>query len=359
VLGYKDPKKGKDLYLTIDVRIQKVCDKALEGKTGAAIVMDPDTGQILALSSSPSYDPNVFVRPEESEERTRLLKDSSQRPLFNRAVSGIYPPGSVFKIVVSSAALQLARLNTQTKFNCTGTFVLGRGQFDCWKEGGHGQQNVIEALMNSCNVFFYNAGRGLGVDNIEEFSRMFGFGKKTGIDLPDEAKGMVPGRAWKKAHKKDSWYEGDTVNYSIGQGYLLVTPIQVLEMMSVMANKGSLARPYIVNRVDTDEIGKTELHNIGLSESTIRTVREGLYRVVSSEGGTGKRAKLQGVAMAGKTGTAQNPQGRTHAWFTGFAPFDDAKVCVVVFLEHGGKGGLEPSEIAKEIFEEARRRGYL
>jgi penicillin-binding protein 2 len=213
--------------------------------------------------------------------------------------------------------------------------------------------------MNSCNVFFYNTARALGVDNIEYFANAFGFGKRTGIDLPDEAKGVVPGRLWKKVHRKDGWYEGDTINYAIGQGYLLVTPMQVLDMTSAIANNGSLVRPYVVSSVDSKDVAVHERRNVGLSDGVIRMVREGMYKVVNSENGTGKRAKLEGVAVAGKTGTAQNPLGRTHAWFTGFTPLDKAKICLVVFLEHGGKGGLEPSEIAKEIFEEARKRGYF
>jgi penicillin-binding protein 2 len=359
VLGYKDPIKGKDLRLTIDIGLQKLCDKALEGKSGAAIVMNPNTGEVLALSSSPSYDPNIFIKAEESGQRLKLLRDKSQYPLLNRAISGIYPPGSIFKIVVASAALQLNKINSQTHFNCTGTYVLGKGKFDCWKEGGHGDQNVTDALMNSCNVFFYNTGRATGVDNIEHFARMFGFGARTGIDLPDEAKGVVPGRMWKRSQKKDSWYEGDTINYTIGQGYLLVTPIQALEMVALIANRGSIVKPYIVNRVGSQEPVKQERRGAGIKEGVISTIREGMYRVVNTENGTGKRARLQGMAAAGKTGTAQNPQGRTHAWFVGFAPFGDPRICLVVFLEHGGKGGLEPSEIAKEIFEEARKRGYI
>jgi penicillin-binding protein 2 len=359
VLGYKDPIKGKDLRLTIDIGLQKLCDKALEGKSGAAIVMNPNTGEVLALSSSPSYDPNIFIKAEESGQRLKLLRDKSQYPLLNRAISGIYPPGSIFKIVVASAALQLNKINSQTHFNCTGTYVLGKGKFDCWKEGGHGDQNVTDALMNSCNVFFYNTGRATGVDNIEHFARMFGFGARTGIDLPDEAIGVVPGRMWKRSQKKDSWYEGDTINYTIGQGYLLVTPIQALEMVALIANRGSIVKPYIVNRVGSQEPVKQERRGAGIKEGVISTIREGMYRVVNTENGTGKRARLQGMAAAGKTGTAQNPQGRTHAWFVGFAPFGDPRICLVVFLEHGGKGGLEPSEIAKEIFEEARKRGYI
>ncbi|MDP3791454.1 MAG: penicillin-binding protein 2 [Candidatus Omnitrophota bacterium] len=375
VLGYKEPRKGKDLYLTIDLNLQKVCDKALEDKSGAIMVMDPGTGEVLALSSSPSYDPNIFIKPEGSSERLKLLKDKMRRPLLNRAISGAYPPGSIFKIVVASAALQIKRINTRTHFNCTGTYILGRGRFDCWKELGHGPQDVVNAIMNSCNVFFYNIGRAVGVDNIENFAHIFGFGKKTGIDLPDEVKGVAPGRLWKKLHKKDVWYEGDTVNYAIGQGYVLVTPVQILDMTAIIANKGSIVKPYIVKRIDTRDLMPAERKPAGLNSGVIKTVREGMYKVVNAEFGTGKRAKIEGVAIAGKTGTAQNPQGRTHAWFTGFAPFDpstslrvngersrtidNSRICVVVFLEHGGKGGMEPSEIAKDIFEEAKNRGYL
>lgn len=355
-LGFKEPVKGKDLYLTIDMRLQELCDKLLEGKPGAIVAMDPATGEVLALSSSPAFDPNIFIRPDFSTRRKRLLRDANH-PLFNRAVSGLYPPGSVFKIVVASGALETGSIRTRTRFNCTGTYTLGRGSFNCWKEGGHGSQNVTEGLMNSCNIFFYNTGRALGVDNIENFAKVFGFGARTGIDLPDEAKGTVPGRLWKRIKAKDGWYEGDTVNYAIGQGYLMVTPIQVLDMMTVMADKGSIVRPYMVKKIGGEDISGTYKRNVNLSADTMKIVREGLYKVVNSEGGTGKRAKVEGMAVAGKTGTAENPWGRTHAWFSGFAPFDGAKICVVVFLEHGGKGGVEPAEMAGEIFKKAKEIG--
>lgn len=358
-LGFKEPAKGKDLYLTIDINLQAACDKLLEEKNGAIVVMEPDTGEVLALSSSPSFDPNIFIRPDMSEERLALIKDKRNRPLLNRAISAVYPPGSVFKIVIASGALEMRRINSGTRFNCGGAYTLGRRDFQCWKEGGHGPQNVIEGLMNSCNVFFYNTGRALGADNIESFAKLFGFGKKTGLDLPDEARGIVPGRAWKRVSKNDNWYEGDTVNYSIGQGYLLVTPVQVLDMTAVMANKGSMVRPHLVKKIDTAEVAVKNKEKINLNKNTIKLVREGLYKVINSESGTGKRAKAEGVAAAGKTGTAQNPLGKTHAWFSGFAPFDGARICLVVFLEHGGKGGLEPSDMAKSVFEAAKARGYL
>ena len=358
-LGLKEPINGKDLYLTIDINLQSACDKALEGKSGAIIVMNPNTGEVLALSSEPGFDPNVFVRPEDSLERVRLIRDKRMYPLLNRAISGVYQPGSIFKIIVALAALETGLIDRQTRFNCSGSFTLGSGKFACWKEGGHNSQNVVDALMNSCNVFFYNTGRTIGVDHIEAFAKVFGFGRPTGIDLPDEAKGIVPGRFWKKVIKKDNWYEGDTVNYAIGQGYLLVTPIQVLEMISQVANNGTTVRPYVVKRIDSVDIKPASRHDLNLSVSAMRIVRDGLYKVVNAENGTGKRAKLEDVVVGGKTGTSQNPGGRTHAWFAGFAPFSGAKISLVIFLEHGGKGGLESSIIAKEIFEAAKSGGYL
>lgn len=358
-LGLKEPVRGRDLYLTIDIKLQSVCDKALEGKRGAIIIMNPDSGEVLALSSAPGFDPNIFVRPEGSSERVRLVKDKKMYPLLNRAISGIYQPGSVFKIVVAMAALDMARIDRQTRFICPGYFNLGTGRFACWKEGGHDSQNVVDALMNSCNVFFYNTGRALGIDNIEYFAKIFGFGKVTGIDLPAEAKGVVPGRSWKRSLKKDGWYEGDTVNLAIGQGYILVTPIQVLEMMSIVATGGKVVKPHVVKRIDNFEVNPASSHSLNFRNNSMKIVRDGLYKVVNAENGTGRRAKLDGVIIGGKTGTAENVETRTHAWFSGFAPFDDAKMSLVVFLEHGGKGGMEPSEIAKEIFAVAKSKGYL
>jgi penicillin-binding protein 2 len=278
---------------------------------------------------------------------------------LNRAISGLYPPGSIFKIVTSAAALEAGRTTYYTRFFCDGSFTLGRSRFECWKEGGHGSQNITEALMNSCNVFFYNAGRSAGVDNIETFAKIFGFGRRTGIDLPDESAGIVPGRLWKRLYRRDNWYEGETISYAIGQGYLMVTPIQVVEMTAAIANKGSVARPHVVRRIDKTEIAPAGRRDLGLRGDTVKRIREGLYKVVNGESGTGRRAHIEGAAAAGKTGTAQNPLGRTHAWFTGFIPYEDPRICLVVFLEHGGKGGAEPSEMAKAIFEAAKKKGYF
>lgn len=359
VLGMKEPSCGRDLDLTIDVNLQLACDRMLGGRRGAVVVMDPNTGEVLALSSHPTFDPNIFVEAGTSRERMKLIRDRRGRPLSDRAISGLYPPGSVFKIVTASAAIERGKVNDLTTFVCGGSYALGRARFDCWKEGGHGPQTITDALMNSCNVFFYNAGRKAGVDAIEHYAKAYGFGNLTGIDLPDEVKGLVPGRVWKRQKKKDAWYEGETINYAIGQGYLTVTPIQVVCMMSAVANGGRVMRPFLVRKIDGMPASSTKGRRAGVSEAALKKIRDGLFKVMNGESGTGKRAKIEGVEMAGKTGTAQNSQGATHAWFSGYAPFDNPRICLVVFVENGGKGGLEASDVARGIFQEAKDRGYF
>ena len=359
VIGVKEPSGGKDVYLTVDKSIQLACDRLLGERKGSVIVMDPRSGEVLALASHPAFDPNIFIKPDASFQRLGLLRDKVGRPMSNRAISGLYPPGSVFKIVTAAAAIESKRIYRNTGFTCTGTYHLGKSTFDCWKKEGHGVQDVIGALKYSCNVFFYNTGRITGVDLIETYAKLFGYGRLTGIDLPDEVKGLAPGRSWKSAYKKSGWYDGETLNYAIGQGYLMVTPIQVLNMMAAVANNGNLVRPHVVKRMGDDFLPVDKPRHLGLKDNTLKLIRQGLYEVVNGEHGTGKRARVEGVTAAGKTGTAENPLGATHAWFSGFAPFDDPKICVVVFLEHGGKGGLEPAGIAGGIFEEAGKRGYL
>lgn len=359
IIGVKEPLAGRDLYLTIDIDLQSACDKLLGDRKGAICVLNPNTGEVLALASHPAFNPNVFVEPKSSDVRVKLLKDRVGRPMSNRAISGLYPPGSVFKVVTASAALETKKVNANTSFFCSGSYSLGKAKFGCWKAEGHGAQDVIQGFVNSCDVYFYSAGRLAGVDAIERYAKLFGYGKTTGIDLPDEVKGLAPGKDWKKRFRRNNWFEGDTVNYSIGQGYLLTTPMQVTVMMSVIANNGNLVRPYIVKKVGDVLMQADKPKHLGISQKTIDIISQGLYEVVNREDGTGKRAKAEGVAVAGKTGTAENSQGRTHAWFSGFAPYSDPKIALVVFLEHGGKGGAMPSEIARGIFEEARRKGYI
>ena len=315
LLGLREPVPGKDVWSTIDIRLQLLAEKLLEGKVGSIIVMDPRDGQIFAMASHPSYDPNIFVQPKEYAQRQRLLRDRS-KPFLNRAISGVYAPGSVFKIVTACAALETKKISRYTRFNCTGSYSLGGTVFRCWKEGGHGPQDITDAIKNSCNVFFYNTGKLLGADALESYALRFGFGKPTGVDLPEEAAGLVPGRLWKMIAKKETWYDGETINYAIGQGYLVVTPIQILRMTACIANGGKLVRPFVVKRIGSVEVGSPRLQDIELSADTVRIIKDGMFKVVNDDSGTGRRAKVEGMLICGKTGTAQNPHGTPHAWFT-------------------------------------------
>lgn len=358
VLGFKEPVAGKDIYLSVDIELQRFCDGLLEGRKGAIVVMAPKTGAIFAIASSPAYDPSIFIDPDKKRERNAVLNSSSY-PLLDRAISGAYPPGSVFKMVVASAALDSGKESDTTTFSCGGVFTMGRGRWKCWKDGGHGPQAIRDALKNSCNVFFYNTGVLIGVDLIEKYAHRFGFGQITHIDLPGEIPGILPGAAWKQRSLKEGWYKGDTVNYAIGQGYLLCTPVQILRMVSVFANGGYLVRPHIVDRIEDVSVASDERIDTGISQRTLEIVREGMWRVVNETGGTGVKAKLEGVAVAGKTGTAQTSRGKNHGWFAGFAPYEDARVAIVVFDEYGGKGGYYAAETAGKVLRKTKELGLL
>ena len=358
MLGVKEPIPGKDIHLTIDIKLQQLIDDMFDSYRGVAIVMDVNTGEILSLVSKPNFNPKVFVDKSNPAEVRRLLK-SPDYPMVNRALNGKYPPGSVFKVVVAAAALEKKKASRGIHLNCKGSYVLGKSVFRCWKKKGHGGQNLTQAIKNSCNVFFYQLGRIAGADNITDFSRRFGYGAATGIDLEGEASGLVPGRVWKMMAKREGWYEGDTLNFSIGQGYLLVTPIQVARMMAAVANGGKLVTPYLVKKIDFLDTSSPEPRPIKISPETIDLITEGLYGVVNEKGGTGRKARVEGLLVAGKTGTAQAGNRGTHAWFSGFAPVKNPKICVLVFLEHGGKGGLNAAKMAGDIFTEVRNQGHL
>jgi len=357
VLGYKDPVKGKDIYTTIDARLQKAAAEALEGNNGAVIIMNPGSGEILAIMSSPAYDSNAFVRSNKATVKHYI--DSKDRPLFNRAISGEYPPGSTFKAVVAQAALENKKMSADESLECTGAYNFSGQNFKCWKEGGHGYQNVKQAITHSCNVYFYKVGRMLGAEAIYKEADAFGFGRKSDIDLPYERPGLLPSPTWKAKNKKARWYDGDTVNFSVGQGFLLATPLQVLRMMSASAAGGRLARPYLVYKIEDFDVSSRYAETVDISSGVTKTIKDALRNVVADESGTGRKAAVTGVDIAGKTGTAQASKGRPHAWFTGFAPVKEPKVALVVLLEHGGKGGSNASMIAGKLFSVARDLGYL
>ncbi|NQT23104.1 MAG: penicillin-binding protein 2 [Candidatus Omnitrophica bacterium] len=360
LLHIKEPVPGKDVHLTIDLGLQKYCDEILDSKRGSIIAINPKNGEVLAITSKPNFDPSIFIKSGKKTDAIEILSNrSGEYPLLNRAISCSYPPGSIFKIVIMSAALETKKISALTSFECNGFFKLSKRRFRCWREEGHGIQAVEEALKNSCNVYFYQLGLQAGVENIARYAKKMGFGSSTGIDLPGEIGGLVPSSQWKRSAKKESWYPGDTVNYSIGQGYLLVTPIQVACMMSTVANGGYLIKPYIVESIGDIEIAEPKKIPVEFSDETIMLLRSSTKKVVNDKHGTGMKAKIKDIVVAGKTGTAQNPKGKAHGWFSGYAPFEDPEICVVVFIEYGGKGGVEASIFARKVIEKARERGLL
>ncbi|MFH0732745.1 MAG: penicillin-binding protein 2 [Candidatus Omnitrophota bacterium] len=359
-LGCKQPKKGKDIHLTIDTDLQNLASALLKDETGAFIVMEAKSGKILALASSPDFDPNIFVEPTRQKERIALLKEPAH-PIHNRAISAVYPPGSVFKVAVSDAALSSNKISKYTTFNCGGTYKLGRTRFHCWKKDGHGSMDITHALINSCNIFFYNTGRIIGPEIISQYAAKFKLGQLTGVDLPSEAKGVVPSPLWKRLNERDAWYAGDTLNFAIGQGFLLVTPIQILRMISFIANKGFAPTPYLVEKIEDVDLQHKISDNKASSEEKARyeIIHNALFGVVNEPNGTGQRAKVEGLAVCAKTGTAQSAGHESHAWFAGYLPEKEPKISFVIFIEHGGSGGQKPAELARILCKYLNENGYL
>ena len=351
LIGYKKPQKGKDIYTSIDLDLQNYIYSLIENKKGAVCVMNPNDGKILAMVSVPSYNPNIFINPNaQKNKEIRVIFDTSPNntPLLNRSIQAVYPCGSVFKIVTLISGLETGAINRSSEFNCPGFLMLGKRKFKCWYRKGHGNQNVILALKNSCNVFCYKVGLKVGIDNLSDYSRKFGFGAITGIDLPSEQAGLVPDRHWKRKIYNDRWYDGDTVSLAIGQSYLQVTPLQILRMASVIANGGYLVTPSLVNRIEDIDVGVGKVESCNFKIDNLDAISEGMDLVVS-ETGTGKRAQVKGINIAGKTATIQNSQGKTHAGFICFFPYDVPMYAIVVFIEHGGSGGYEAAGIAQKI----------
>ncbi|MCP4650054.1 MAG: penicillin-binding protein 2 [PVC group bacterium] len=341
VLGYKPPVRGEDLHLTIDIGLQTNIAEWVGEHKGAVGVMDAENGEVLALYSSPSYDPNVLIDRKDSEEISKIL-NSKDAPLLNRAVCG-YAPGSIFKIVTAYAGLIEKEIDFNTTFHCPGYYKIGKAKLRCWLKQGHGGVSVENAIATSCNVFFCNTARKLGADRIAKYAKEFGLGRKTMIELPAEQIGVVPTLAWKRSKLNQKWYGGDTLNFSIGQGYLLVSPVQALKMVAFVANDGKEVMPHLIK-------GQGKKSNIRiLSMPELQIIKHGMKKVISADYGTGHRAKVSGVQMYGKTGTAQVGNRSPHAWFTGYAEVKDQKFCFIVFLENGGHGGAQAADIAKQI----------
>lgn len=357
VLNIEEPLEGKPLQLSLDMDLQMMIAGLMEGYAGAVVVMDLENGGILAMISNPTFDPHVFSRPRERQARLEIFNDPA-KPLINRAIAAEYPPGSTFKIVTAHGALKQQKINVETQFFCPGYYMMGRHRFNCWRHEGHGAQNVVQGLEHSCNVFFYNTSAKLEVGGLAAESKEWGLGQKTGIDLPGEKPGLVPSKEWKRKMFKQDWYKGETVIFGIGQGYLLVTPIQMMRVAAVAALEGYLLQPHLVKKIGDVEVEPKRAKKVQ-SARFMGPIQEGLKRVVQSPTGTGQRAKSKIVNVSGKTGTAQATKGADHAWFVGFAPTEKPAAAIVVFAEHGGKGGVSSARIAGQTFAWMSENGYF
>jgi penicillin-binding protein 2 len=359
------PTPGANIILTLDNRVQREAEACLEGQVGAIVALDPKTGRVLALASSPTYSPEAFERGLTNHEWQKINRDKTH-PLENRTLKGQYPPGSTFKIVMAVAGLEEKVIGPGTIINCSGDITCGNHVFHCWRKRGHGPMNLHQAMVHSCDTYFYEVGRRLGIERIAEWSRRFGLGAPTGLDLDKEMPGLVPTPAWKKARFRQPWHEGETITVSIGQGYNLTTPIQMARVVAAVANGGIVYKPYIVEKVESPagEIiyqAKPEVQSrLRASPATLEAVRQSLVGVVND--GTAKAARLSHVQVAGKTGTAQvvaldpdNPKKKKsrhmedHAWFVAYAPADDPRIAVAVLVEHGGHGGEDAAPLARRV----------
>lgn len=354
------PKPGEDLYLTIDYDLQKYGEELMQGKKGAIILIDVQNGEILTLVSAPGYDLNLFTGRIKPQEWQKLISDTTY-PLYDRALQSLYPPGSTYKLVSALAALQEKIITTDWKRNCPGYFRLGRKIIKCWKKDGHGELDLLGAIENSCNVYFYQLGLKIGLDVWEKYSKLFRFGQLTGIDIYGEKRGLVPSNAYfNKIYGKNGWTKGNLANLAIGQGELLVTPLQMAQFAMIIANKGFFYRPH-VRKYFYDKLERRKIfypvkkYKIqGVDTEVYDFVREGMFKVVHE--GTGRAANIKGFNVAGKTGTAQNPHGKSHAWFIGFAPYENPKLAFSVVVENGGSGGAVAAPIIRKLLRKYIRK---
>jgi len=360
------PQAGNDLYLTIDIRLQKVAEELLGEEFGAIVALDPTNGDVLAMASRPAFDPNVLSRELTPKQWVEIVQDEG-RPLNNRASQGQYPPGSTFKVPMAVAALETNTMSPSSTVHCNGGYQFGRRRYRDWKAGGHGSVNLHTALVHSCDVYFYTVGQRMGIEVMADFGKDFGLGQGTGVELPSERSGIMPSSAWKQKAKNEPWLPGETISAAIGQGYVTVTPLQMASLIGTVANNGVNYRPRLVQAVmdrttgNLQELPAVPRGKVKAKPDTFRVIKEALADVVNV--GTATRAKSSLVTIGGKTGTAQVTALRTgpekdipkkfrdHAWFIAFAPVESPKIAVVVLAEHMGHGGSAAAPLAKEVIE--------
>ena len=347
------PEPGATLYLTLDVTLQQALERALArpGLPAAGVVLDVDDGAVLAAASLPAFDPNVFSAGISQEALDALLDDPA-KPLFNRVSQARYPPASTFKVIGSEVILDHRIVNpAEVLVYCTGTHRFGNRVYRCWREGGHGAMDLMAAFVQSCDVYYYKAAESIDVDMLADAARAFGFGRRTGIDLPGEAAGLVPDRRWyDERFGRGRWTQGQMLNNIIGQGEYLATLLQIARMTAAVANGGWLVTPHLLDHVEGEPSEAWPRRRVPvLSRRALRFLRRAMRAVVDDEDGTAHRSRIEGLAFAGKTGTAQNPHGGHHALFTAWAPADEPRIALAIIVENGGHGGEVAAPVAREF----------
>lgn len=372
-ISRREPVPGQDVWLTLDFDLQKKAEELLEGKEGVIVVLDARTGEILTLASYPNFDPNKFINRFTPKEWLDLV-NSPKFPLENRAIRGLYSPGSIFKPTLALGALDSSIITDKTRFFCSGSIKIYGHPFSCWFKPGHGSVNLYEAIQHSCNIYFYQLGKKMGIEEIARYAKLLAFGSKTGIDLPGEKEGLVPDPIWKRRVKNAPWYPGETISVSIGQGPILVTPLQVATYTAIIANKGSRITPHLFKGKTHFPKGREwqshpgERNPLKIKNSSYEKVIRGMWKAVNEQG-TGRAARIEGFNVCGKTGSTQlvSTKGakkiaqekieiKTHSWFTGFAPREDPKVIVTVLVEYGGMGGVTAAPLARDLFSLYRKK---
>ncbi len=369
VLKTVEPITGLDLKLTIDLDLQQIAEKMLEDKHGAVVALDPNTGDVLVLASAPGFDQNDFVGGINSKKWKALMTDRG-KPMTNKAIQGEYPPASTYKIITSIAALEEKEIDIHTTAYCPGFFRYGNRVYRCWNKNGHGEISIIDAISQSCDVFYYQAGDKVGVDALAKYAMGCGLNKKTGILLEGEKKGLIPTSSWKKKRFNESWHRGETLSIAIGQGYDLVTPLQMAVFIAAVGNGGTLYRPRIVSAIEGSqgnlikEIPTESAGKLPVGKKTLEIIQKGLLKVVDDDRGTAKRIRLKHVKIAGKTGTAQvfsvksgeklktehlDFYLRDHAWFICYAPAENPVIAISVLIEHGAHGSTAAAPIAAAL----------
>jgi penicillin-binding protein 2 len=352
----RQPTAGRDVRLSIDLELQSYILKQFEGQAGAAVVLEPDTGQILALVTSPTYDNNIFTS-EDFASRWEALNKHPRKPLLNRAIQSTYPPGSVWKLLVAACGLELGFVTPRTTYFCPGSYELGNLVFRCWKKEGHGSVALKFSLVDSCDVYYYQLGERLGVDRMSEYALACGFGAATGVNLPNERSGLVPTRKWKRERFNEPWHGGENLNMAIGQGYVLTQPLQVARYIAALVNGGRLLKPNLLRDVSPEVQG-----NLPLRDSYRELILEAMVETV--EKGTARRIHRPDAVIGGKTGTSQVVRikkvrrevhempynHRDHAWLGTWGEKDGKQYVVVVLVEHGGHGGASAGPLAKAIY---------